>query len=185
MKKVLIVHFGSWLDERDTQRYQHEVDELTKFLEKDGISVEQLDHLPDDCEIAACAALVFLCISFKKDAKKIKSETEKPVFIITGLVEKGDDEFGITVLNKSVGYFENAKRIKKELCPTLNLLIRTNESSVANRDDMTWRPLTEIENKAFASLLDENPQHLRTLENGFLVTINRFNGILTQDIRKA
>lgn len=114
-KKALIVHFGSWFSERNMQRYQDEISTIIELLKKADISVERLERLPVDYEIAACDAIIFISTSFKKDAKKIKSTTDKLVFVISGLPERGDDEFEIIPLDKSQGCHINAAIIIEKM----------------------------------------------------------------------
>ncbi|KKQ44944.1 MAG: hypothetical protein US63_C0022G0015 [Candidatus Moranbacteria bacterium GW2011_GWC2_37_8] len=181
MKKVLIVHFGSWFSES----YQGEIETLTGLLERASVSVERLERLPVNHEIAACDAIIFISLSFKKDAKKIKATTDRLVFVITGLPERGDDEFGVIPLDKNRGYRINARIISGKLIEEQKFLIRTDPDSVANRDQMDWRQMPEDRIQNFKVFLEEKPELKAILAKGGTITINRFNGIVTENVRHA
>lgn len=185
MKKILIVHFGDWFSETNMQHYQRGIDSLTELLEKANVSVERLERLPVDYEIAACDAIIFISLSFKQDAKDIKAMTDKLIFVITGLPERGDDEFGVIPLDKSLGYHVNARTICEKLFEEQKFLIRTAPDSVADRDQMNWRPVPEDMVQEFKSFLDKNPEQKAILAKGGIITINRFRGLLTENVKKA
>jgi hypothetical protein len=115
MKNILIVHYGSWFTEKDALSYEDQISRLAELLKGIGIATDRIFRPPTRDEISRFDAVAFISLSFKKEANEIKSHTGKPVFMITGLVERGDDALGVIPLCKSSGFGEIAKRIKEEL----------------------------------------------------------------------
>lgn len=186
MKRVLIAHYnGSWFNEKTILEYEQQISVLIKILKKFGVIVERFAHMPSDEEVDGFDAVVTISISFKRDAKKIRQNTGKKVFIVTGIIERGDDAFGVIPIEKSIGLHMVAVKILEELSVLFGFMIRTSANSASERDDMfQWRPLPEELHSIMGNFFKENPAVPIILRHGGIVTIDRLNKKLTQEIMR-
>lgn len=184
-KRVLIAHHvGSWFNEKTCLEYEQQIGMLTSLLKEKGISVERTKARELELvEVSEFDGIVFISISFKKDAKELKRKTDKHVFAVTGLSERGDDDSGVIIIEKAQGWHEVARIISESLSSQSGILIRTEKSSVSNRYDIHWRPLPESMRKEIEAFLDENSTRKAEMERGGVVTIPRAEGLPRQEIR--
>lgn len=183
--KVLIVHFGSWFGEEKPLGYQYQIDTLTKELEKYGISAERALELPIKEKVDQFDAVAFISLSFKKEAREMRRIYGGHVFVITGLVEPEDNLYEVITIDKKIGWIEIARTMSDKLLKKSALMIRTWEHSVANRNEMEWRPVPENMRDRINAFLDEKPRRRATIENGGIVAFNTCQGMLTQELKKA